>query len=223
MNCSDFKEWIPERVSGELTPEKKQEMESHESSCSTCRQALAEWRQMESLLRSSWPVEDLRRSFFLPVPPRRSGWLETARTWFGLASMAAVTGCLLLLVLFRPAIHLDRGQLSVNFFSTSSESAGTAAQPITQAQVQGWVQDALSQSVSQTSSKANEIAPSKPVATSIEDADHVAQLAAQIQLLKENQLSLWQEVNQHGLYLQSSWRPASDRNDLYPKEHSNQP
>jgi len=221
MNCSDFKEWIPECVSEELTPERKQEMESHESSCSTCRQTLAEWHQMESLLRSSWPAEDPKRSFFLPVPPRRAVLIEMARTWFGLASMAAVTGCLLLLVLFRPAIHFDRGQLSVNFSSASSENAVIAAQPVTQAQVQAWVQDALAQSVSQTSSKTNEIASSKPTRTGNEDADRVAQLAAQIQLLKENQLSLWQEVNQHGLYLQSSWRP--DRNDLYPKEHSNRP
>ena len=223
MNCSDFKEWIPERVSGELTPEQKQEMDTHQASCSACRQAVAEWRQMESLLRSSWPAEDPRRSFFLPVLPRRARWLETARTWFGLASMAAVTGCLLLMMFFRPAIHFDRGQLSVNFSSASSENIGMATQPVTQAQVQGWVQDALAQSASQTSTMTHESASSKPTVASNENADRVAQLAVQVQLLKENQLSLWQEVNQHGLYLQSSWRPASDRNDVYPKEHSNQP
>jgi len=167
---------------------------------------------MQFLLRSSWPAENPRRSFFLPVPPPRASWLDTARAWFGVASMAAVTGCLLLLVLFRPAIHFDRGQLSLNFASASSETAGSAVQPVTQAQVQAWVRDALAQSSSEASAKAQEVTTSKSFATSNEDADRVAQLAVQLQLLKENQLSLWQEVQQHGLYLKSAWHPAPDRN-----------
>lgn len=223
MNCPDFKELIPERVAGELPPERKQEMEAHELACPACHQAVEEWRQMESLIRSSWPAEDPRRSFLLPVPPRRVRWLDTARTWFGLASMATVTACLLLLLVLRPGIQYDRGQLSVNFAPHRTEPAVSSVQAATQAQVQAWVQEALAQAATQTPERMTEVSAPKPAGVTAEQANRVAQLAVQIELLKENQLSLWQEVQQHGLYLQSSWHPASDQMNLYPKNPSSRP
>lgn len=223
MNCSDFKDMISEHVAGELTPELKQEMEAHEKACAACQHAVEEWRQMETLLRSSLPAEDPRRSFFLPIPPRRVRWLEIARTGFGFASMAAVAACLLLFVVLRPAVHLDRRQLSVSFASTPIESAAVSAQPLSQAQVQAWVQEAFAQAASQSPEKMPEAGALKPTPVAAEQANRLAQLAVQIQLLKENQLSLWQQVQQHGLYLQSSWHPPSGQIDSTPKQYSNQP
>ena len=190
-------------------------MDAHEKLCPACQHAVADWRQMESLLRSSWPAEDPRRSFFLPVPPR-TGWIETARTWFGLASMAAVAACLLLFVILRPSVHVDRSQLSINFAATHTESAVMPSQVVTQAQVQAWVLEAVAQAALQGTEKTPEAAVPKTAASGSEEANHAAQLAVQIQMLKENQASLWQQVQQHGLYLQSSWRSPSNQGDQRP-------
>jgi len=223
MNCSDFKELIAERVAGELTPELKTEMDAHEKLCPACQHAVADWRQMESVLRSSWPAEEPSRSFLLPIPPPRTGWIETARTWFGLASMAAVTACLLLFALLRPSVHVDRSQLSINFAPMHAESGAMPSQIVTEAQVQAWVQEAVAETASQRGEKMPEVAASKATPTGSEEANRSAQLAVQIQMLKENQASLWQQVQQHGLYLQSSWRSPSDQGELNRKQHSVQP
>lgn len=223
MNCSEFKQLIPERTSGELAPERKPEMEAHELSCPACRQALEDWRQMESLLRSSWPTENPGRSFFLPAPPQRRGWLDTARTWFGLASMASVTVCFLVLVFLRPAIHFDHGQLSVNFTQGRSELVLSTPRPVSQAQVQAWVQEALAQAAVRTTESTPTASTPKSVATTDEQAHRVAQLAVQIELLKENQLSLWQQVQEHGVFLQSAWQPPSEQMDSNPKGPGSRP
>lgn len=213
MNCSDFKDLIAERMAGELTPERKAEIDAHEKLCPACQHAVADWRQMESLLRSNWPAEDPRRSFFLPVPPR-TRWIETARTWFSLASMAAVTACLLLFALLRPAVRFDRSQLSINFAPTHTESGAVPSPVVTEAQVHAWVQDAVAQAVSQRAESTPAVV-SKAIPADSEEANRAAQLAVQIQMLKENQASLWQQVQQHGLYLQSSWRTPSDQEDQH--------
>ena len=223
MNCSDFKDLIAERVAGELTPELKAEMDAHEKVCPVCQQAVVDWRQMESLLRSSWPAEDPRRSFLLPFPPSRTGWIQTARTWFSLASMAAVAACLFLFALLRPSVHVDRSQLSINFAPARTESGAGPSQVVTEAQVQAWVQEAVVQATAQRTEKMPEVAAAKTTSAGSEEANRAAQLAVQIQMFKENQASLWQQVQQHGLYLQSSWRSPSDQGELYRKQHSVQP
>jgi len=223
MNCSDFKELIAERVAGELTPELKTEMDAHEKLCPACHQAVADWRQMESLIRSSWPAEDPRRSFLLPIPFPRTDWMDTARTWFSLASMAAVAACLFLFALLRPSVHVDRSHLSINFAPTNTESGAPPSQAVTEAQVQAWVQEAVAQAALQRTEKMPEAVASKVLPASSEETNRAAQLAVQIQMLKENQASLWQQVQQHGLYLQSSWRSPTDQGDLYQKKHPVQP
>jgi hypothetical protein len=214
MNCSDFKDLIAERMAGELTPELKADTDAHEKLCPACQHAVADWQQMESLLRSGWPAEDPRRSFFLPIPPR-TGWIETVRTWISMASMAAVTACLLLFALLRPAVHVDRSQLSINFAPTHTESGAMSSPVVTEAQVHAWVQDAVAQAAAQRTEKMPEAAAAKTTPAGSEEANHAAQLAVQIQMLKENQASLWQQVQQHGLYLQSSWRSPSDQGDQH--------
>lgn len=223
MNCPDFKERIAEFVAGELAPELQTEMDAHEQICLTCRQTVAHWREMESLLRSSLPVQNPPRSFFLPLPPRHASWLETARLWFGFASMATVTACLLLFALLRPSVRVDHSQVSVDFAHARTESAAVPASAVTAEQVQGLVQQALEEVTSQKSNTLPGAAPSKATPAAIEEANRMNQLAVQVQMLKETQSALWQQVQQHGLYLQSSWRGPSDQLDMYEKQPAVQP
>jgi Putative zinc-finger len=213
MNCNDFQQRIAERMAGELPAEQKKEMEAHEQTCLACQRAVQEWRQMESLLRASWPPEDPRVPFFVPSPQRQGGWLTTARTWFGLASMAAVTACLLLLVMLRPSLRYERSQLSINF-GRGEKAAVMPAEVVTQAQVQTWVQQALAQAPVEGTLTA------QPTSSNEEAARRIAQIAVQVEMLRRNQLSLWQQVEQHGLYLQSAWR---DPLELKQRQNTSRP
>ena len=55
MNCDDFRELISERVASELSGEQTKEFDAHQQVCSACRDAVRDWQQLESLLRSTWP------------------------------------------------------------------------------------------------------------------------------------------------------------------------
>ena len=175
---------------------------------------------MESLLRASWPSEDPRVPFFLPNPRLQGGWAATVRTWLGWVSMAAVTGCLLLLVILRPSVNFERSQLSINF---GNAGKATPSEVITQAQVQAWVQQALAQAATETASKPQPAAALTAVPSNEEELRRVAQLAVQIEMLRRNQLSLWQQVQQHGLYLQSAWRAPADALEPNQRQRMNRP
>ena len=149
-------------------------------------------------------------SFLLPNPGRPVGWFETARNWFGLASMGAVTVCLLLLAILRPTIAFDRSHLSVNFGRTGVETEAIAAPAVTQAQVEAWVQQAVAQASSQPPSTVEQTSGSKGIPSNEEVAQRMTQMGVQMEMLKLNQSSLWQQVEQHSLYLQSAWRGSSD-------------
>jgi len=217
MNCTDFEKLIAERVGEELSAEQKAEMDVHEKSCAHCRLVLAEWQKIQTLLLASWPAEEPRRPFFLPNPRRQTTWLETARTWFGLASMATVTGCFLLLVVLRPAVSYDHSQLSINFGAARSQEGTMSAQAVTQAQVQAWVRQALEQATVAGVAEAQPTSGASQIPSSAEQARRVTQIGVQVEMLKENQSALWQQVEQHGLYLQSAWRGASDPSDSKEK------
>jgi anti-sigma factor RsiW len=223
MNCPDFEKLMAERVAEELTAERRAEMDAHEQSCPGCRQALAEWQKMQALLLASWPAEEPRRPFFLPNPRRQNSWLETARTWFGFASMATVAGCLLLLAALRPAMSYDHGQLSINFSTARGEAGAMSAQAVTPTQVQAWVRQALEQATADGSAETQPTSGTSPIRSSAEQARRVTQLGVQVQMLKENQSALWQQVEQHGLYLQSAWRGPSDRIELQRQRSSDRP
>jgi anti-sigma factor RsiW len=221
MNCSDFKNLIAERTAEEVTAEQRAEMEAHEKTCPGCQHALAEWQRMQSLLLASWPAEEPRRPFFLPNPARRGNWLETARTWFGLASIATVAGCLLLLVVLRPAVSYDHSQLSINFGAARNDARAISAQAVTQTQVQAWVRQELAQATAPAESQPT--SGTSPVPSNTEQARRVTQLGVQVQMLKENQSALWQQVEQHGLYLQSAWRGPSDQTQLHRQRSTDRP
>jgi len=223
MNCPDFEKLIAERVAEELTAEQRAEMDAHEQSCSGCRHALAEWQRMQAMLLASWPEENPRMSFFLPNPSPPGSWLETARTWFGLASMATVAGCLLLLAVLRPAVSYDHSQLSINFGTVRSEARAISAQAVTQTQVQAWVRQALEQATAAGATETQPTSGASPIPSSAEQARRVTQLGVQVEMLKENQSALWQQVEQHGLYLQSAWRGPSDQIELQRHRSSERP
>jgi anti-sigma factor RsiW len=223
MNCPDFEKLIAERVADELTAEQRAEMDAHEQSCSGCRQSVAEWQKMQTLLLASWPAEEPRLSFFLPNPRRQGHWLETARTWFGVASMGAVAGCLLLLAVLRPAVSYNHNQLSINFSKSYGEEGAISAQAVTQAQVQAWVQQALEQTTAAGASETQPTSGASPIPSNTEQARRVTQLGVQVEMLKENQSALWQQVEQHGVYLQSAWRGPSDQIESQRQKSSDRP
>lgn len=212
MNCPDFRELIAERVGGDLSAEQIKQMDAHEQSCSSCHRTLADWREMQSLLLASWPSEDPRRPFYLPNPREQAGWLGVARNWFAIASMAAVAGCLLMLAILRPSVTFDRHQVSLNFSPAHSEEGTTSAQAVTQAEVQEWVRQAL-EPASVGSAKGQPVSGPLVPPSSEEQFRRIAQLGVELEILKENQASLWQQVEQHGLYLQSAWRSSSAPNE----------
>jgi anti-sigma factor RsiW len=223
MNCPDFEKLIAERVAEELNAEQRAEMEAHEQNCSACRQVLAQWQEMQALLLASWPAEDPRMPFFLTNPKRQESWLETARTWFGLASMATVAGCLLLLAVLRPAVSYDHSQLSINFGAARSEAGAISAQAVTPTQVQAWVRQALEQATAAGAVETPPTSGASPNPSSAQQAKRLTQLGVQVQMLKENQSALWQQVQQHGLYLQSAWRGPSDQIELQRQRSSDRP
>ena len=223
MNCPDFKNLIAERVAEELTAEQKAEMDAHEKSCSSCRHAVEEWQKMQSLLLASWPAEEPCRPFFLLNPTRPGSWLETARTWFGTASMATVVGCLLLLAILRPSVSYDHSQLSINFGPARGEAGVMSAQAVTQTQVQAWVRQALEQATAVGPAETPPTSGTSSIPSNTVQARQVTQLGVQVQMLKENQSALWQQVEQHGLYLQSAWRGPSDQIQLQRQRSSDRP
>jgi anti-sigma factor RsiW len=223
MNCADFEKLIAERVAEELNAERRAEMDTHEQSCSACQQTLAQWQKMQALLLASWPAEEPRTPFFLPNPRRQDGWLETARTWFGLASMATVAGCLLLLAVLRPAVSYDHSQLSINFGAARGEAGAITAQGVTPTQVQAWVRQALEEATVAGAAETQPTSGANPIPSSAEQARRVTQLGVQVQILKENQLALWQQVEQHGLYLQSAWRGPSNQIEMQRQRSSDRP
>jgi len=223
MNCPDFEKLIAERVADELTTEQRTEMDAHEQSCPGCQRCVAEWQKMQTLLLASWPAEEPRLSFFLPNPRRQGRWLETARTWFGLASMAAVTGCLLLLAAFRPVVSYNHRQISINFSKSHSEEGAISAQAVTQAQVQAWVQQALEQTTAAGVSETQPTSGASAIPSNAEQANRVTQLGVQVEILRENQSALWQQVEQHGVYLQSAWRRPPDQIESQRQKSSDRP
>jgi hypothetical protein len=213
MNCDDCRKMISERAAGELSPEQTSEFDAHQQICATCREAVREWQQLEVLLRSSWPSEDPAVPFFVPPSKRTPNWLHTVRSWVSAASTAAVAASLLLLVIFRPSIQYDPHQLSINFSRTDSRPTTTSpVEAVSQSQVQAWVQAAYEQSMMREQQRAQSASQPASNSSSEEESRKVAQLAVQLEMIKESQAALWQQVQQHGVYLQSAWLGSSQKN-----------
>ena len=58
---------------GELSPPIRGEVERHLKSCTDCRRQLAEWRQVDDLVRGQPPA--------LPRPHTGPIWLQAAARW----------------------------------------------------------------------------------------------------------------------------------------------
>ena len=90
MNCDEFREYISERLAGEISSERTKQFDDHQQACSGCRKAVRDWQQLENLLRTSWPSQDPPYPFFLPAARVHPSWLGTVRNWVSVASMAVV-------------------------------------------------------------------------------------------------------------------------------------
>ena len=209
MNCDHFRELMSEKVAGELSLEQAKEFAAHQQVCSTCRDAAREWQQLENLLRASFPSQDPPFPFFLPVPKAHAGWLGTVRNWASVGSMAIVAATFLFLVLSRPRIEYGQHALSINFGHTSSQAGTAPAEAVSRAEVEAWVQAAVEQSIAEKSAQLQPASQSKSELSREEQSRQLARLGAELEMVKETQVSLWQQVQQHGLYMQSAWtRPA---------------
>jgi hypothetical protein len=204
MNCNEFRDSIAERLDGELSAPRTQEFDAHEHACSACRAAAAEWRQLANTLRAAWPsVDPPPHRVFLP--PKTSGsWLDATGRWCSYASLALVATSLLLLVLLRPSIHLDRNQLALSFSSggTNTQSVSAPSQEV----VQAWAQAAVHEAVLQQVAEFQKAAQSTPDRV---DAQRLNQLAVRLKMMEETQASLWQRNEEQRLYLQTLWKGSS--------------
>jgi hypothetical protein len=208
MNCNEFRQSIAERLDGDLSANQVQEFDAHEHGCSGCRAAMVEWRQLTDTLRAAWPsVDPPARRFFLPPKPR-SSWLEATQRWLGYASTALVAASLLLLVIFRPSIHMDRSQLAVSFGTGGTKIENTSATPVTQEQVRTWTQAAFREAMSQRTTGEQQTAQAVADRTG-QDTQHLSQLAVRLKLMEETQASLWQRNEEQRLYLQTLWKGSS--------------
>jgi anti-sigma factor RsiW len=208
MNCADFKELISERIAGELSQEQASEFDAHRQICPACHQAMLDWQQMESLLRASWPTQDIPAPFSLPASKVQGTWLSGIRSWVSAASTAIVAASLLLLILFRPSIQFNRHQLSMNFDRTAVQPGAAPAAALNQSEVEAMVQASVERFMTERSPSA-----SRPTGTSLNDEQsrRLAELAVQLEIVKQAQAALWQEVEQHGLYLQSAWLGSAEQ------------
>jgi hypothetical protein len=203
MNCNEFRDSIAERMDGELSASLTQDFDAHEHSCSDCRAAAAKWRQLANTLRAAWPsVDPPPHRVFLP--PKTSGsWLDATGRWCSYASLALVAASLLLLVLLRPSIHLDRNQLALSFGSggTNTKSVSAPSQEV----VQAWARAAVHEAVLQQVAEFQQAAQSTPDRG---EAQRLNQLAVRLKMMEETQASLWQRTEEQRLYLQNLWLNA---------------
>jgi anti-sigma factor RsiW len=219
MNCNEFRDSIAERVDGELSAARTQEFDAHEHACSGCRATLTEWRQLADTLRAAWPSVDppAHRVF---LPPKTSGsWLDATGRWCGYASMALVATSLLLLVLLRPSIHLDRNQLALSFASAGTNLKSVSAPGPNQEVVQAWAQAAVHEAVLQQVAEFQKAAQSTPDRG---EAQRLNQLAVRLKMMEETQSSLWQRTEEQRVYLQTLWLNAPAQGNSPPERPNGQ-
>jgi hypothetical protein len=208
MDCEDFREHIFEQKTKTLSTAQIKDFDAHHQDCPSCRDALRDWQQIESLLRTSWPSEDPQIPFF--VPPARAHqarWLYNVRNWVSAASTAFLAASLLVVVLLRPSVQYNRHELSIRFGQTGPPSEAPSAQPLSQVQVEAWARAAAEQVVAQETARS--ASHSVTDSSNAEGAEHLARMGVELEMLKETEASLWRQVQQHGLYLQSAWQRPS--------------
>jgi len=98
-----------------------------------------------------------------------------------------------------------------------------SAQAVTQEQVQGWVRQALEQATAVGVAEGQPTSGASAIPSNAEQARRVTQLGVRVEMLQENQSALWQQVEQHGLYLQSAWRGPSDQIEFQRQQPPERP
>ena len=207
MLCNEFRDLIFERLSGELTPDQDAACVQHEKSCVICRAELAQFRDVQSKLRKGWPSEEpLPISVVLPEIARRN-WLDVGALWFSRASAGLVAACLLLMLIARPSVQVGRSGVQIAFAATPAQQSQTvtAAPAVSEAQVKAMVQAAVDAQMSQAQTQARPVA-TKPVP---QPAD-VTEVAMQVRQMQRNEATLWQTVQQHGMYLETLWNRTAE-------------
>jgi hypothetical protein len=204
MNCNEFRESIAERLDDELSAQQAQDFDAHEQVCPTCRSALHQWRQLADVLRAGWPSVDPPAHGLFFLPQAGGSWLEATRRWFGYASMALVATSLLLLVIFHPAIRVDRNQLAVFFNASRATSQLRPGEIVTQEQLRTSIDAAVREAVLKQSAGLQGTTQSVPMRPE-EEARLLNQLAVRLGMLEETQGSLWQSTAEQRVYLQTLW------------------
>jgi hypothetical protein len=204
MLCNEFRDLMFERLSGELTPQQDDACSQHEQSCVICRAELAQFRDVQSKLRAGWPSEEpLPIRVVLPGQTPSRNWFDVSALWFSRASAGLVAACLLLLVLVRPAVQVGKSGMQLTFGTAPVQTAQAATPAMTEAQVKAMVQAAVDAELAQAQARP---AASKPAAP---PAD-VTQVALQVRQMQRNEATLWQAVQQHGVYLETLWNRTSE-------------
>jgi hypothetical protein len=210
MDCEGFREHIFEQKTKKLSTAEIKDFDAHHQNCPSCRDALRDWQQIESHLRASWPSEDPQAPFFAPPASAHQGsWLYNVRNWVSAASTAVLAASLLLVVLLRPSVQYNRHELSFRFGQTDPPSEAPSGQPVSQVQVEAWARAAVEQVVAQETARLQSASHSMSDSPSVEQSRHLARMGVELEMLKETEASLWQQVQQHGLYLQSAWQRPS--------------
>jgi hypothetical protein len=195
-----------ERLAGELSAAQEHECCVHEEGCATCRFELNSLRQVEHMVRASWPSEDAPALRLMPVQTPARNWFDVAGLWFGRASTALVAACLLAMVLLRPSIQLERQGVWLAFGTSAPQVAGPTASPVTAEQTKAWVQAAVDERAALLR------AQMQPVGRgSIQDEKHAEQLNMRLQLLEKSQAFFWQQLQQQSVYLESLWRNSAEQ------------
>jgi hypothetical protein len=196
MLCNEFRDLIFERLSGELTSDQDLACAQHEKSCVICRAELAQFREVQGKLRAGWPSEEpLPISVVLPQVERRN-WFDVSALWFSRASAGLVAACLLLFLIVRPSVQVGHGGVQIAFGAAPAQAATAPA--VSDAQIKAMVQAAVDAQLAQPQMK--------PVSTTATQSPDVTQVALQVRQMQRNEATLWQAVQQHGMYLDTLWR-----------------
>jgi hypothetical protein len=216
MVCNEFRNLMFERLGGELSPSQETACAEHEQSCVICRAELAQFKWVETRLRAGWPSEEpMPASVLLPHQSAQTAshnWFDLAAVWFARASAALVMACLVAVLLLRPSIEADRGSLHIAFGRDAARPQDQIT--VTQDQLRTMVQAEVNQEMARMqpvalATPANPATATSTSAKSADDAQRMTQVAFQVRQLQQSQASLWQQVQQHGIYLESLWHRSS--------------
>ncbi len=218
MDCREFRDSILEALGGELPEEKQTDFARHEAGCAACQRELARSQAVEAALRRGWPVEEPPPGLNLAFRPMSAPWWEAAWRWFSFASAALVTASLVALVILRPSVAWQGKRLEMAF-SGSAVSNPLASQQVTQAQVQAWVRAAVQNAVATESAAGG--APQAALASSSKpsEAKRWGEVSSRLQLLRDSQAYLWNQVEEQQLNLRSLWQLTAERAKPAPQSN----